>query len=405
MGILVFPVIVMLSLGGIYAWSMFVPALQTVYGLSASQTQWVFGAVIASFTVSMLVADRLERKIGLKKVVALSGVLFAMGYLTASYSHGHFSTLFVGIGLVSGVGTGLGYMASLALAVRKFPERKGLVSGIVSAGFAGGAIVLTYLADWLLDGGHDVLVVFRWVGLLYGATILLVSWLMPSIEHGHRAHHGIAKSHYGRLAMLFAGILMGTFAGLMVIGNLKLIGGQSYGNHQLSFAIVLFSVANFSGRLVWGWASDKVSNVWLISLALLMQGGATYAIGHWQFGVGLFYLMVMAVGVGFAANFVLFAKEVAHLFGAASIGVYYPYVFLGYGLAGILGPVTGGYLFEIDRDFKTASLVAWGIGLLGIAMFYWAYKTASNLRTDQSSLETECQNVELKPETLNLKTH
>jgi MFS transporter, OFA family, oxalate/formate antiporter len=372
MGILIFPVIVMLSLGGIYAWSMFVPALQLVYGLSASQTQWIFGGVIASFTVSMLIADRLERKIGLKKIVALSGLLFAVGYLVAAYSGGRFVTLFMGIGLISGIGTGLGYMASLAMSVRKFPERKGLVSGIVSAGFAGGAIVLTYLTDWLLSSGHDVLDVFRWIGILYGVTILLVAFIMPAIEQVQRSHHSIPKAHYGRLAMLFAGILMGTFAGLMVIGNLKLIGGQTYLNHQLSFAIVLFSIANFTGRLAWGWASDKVSNVWLISVALLMQGGATYAIGHWSFGVMLFYGVVMAIGVGFAANFVLFAKEVAHLFGANAIGIYYPYVFLGYGLAGVLGPVTGGYLFDIDHDFKTASLVAGGIGLIGIVVFYLA---------------------------------
>jgi MFS transporter, OFA family, oxalate/formate antiporter len=182
MGILVFPVIVMLSLGGIYAWSMFVPALQLVYGLSASQTQWIFGGVIASFTVSMLIADRLERKIGLKKIVALSGLLFAVGYLVAAYSGGRFVTLFMGIGFISGIGTGLGYMASLAMAVRKFPEQKGLVSGVVSAGFAGGAIVLTYLADWLLSSGHDVLDVFRWVGILYGVTILLVAFLCPVLN-------------------------------------------------------------------------------------------------------------------------------------------------------------------------------------------------------------------------------
>jgi MFS transporter, OFA family, oxalate/formate antiporter len=98
------------------------------------------------------------------------------------------------------------------------------------------------------------------------------------------------------------------------------------------------------------------------------------AIGHWYFGVMLFYGVVMAIGVGFAANFVLFAKEVAHLFGANSNGIYYPYVFLGYGLAGVLGPVTGGYLFDIDHDFKTASLVAGGIGLIGVVVFYLAYR-------------------------------
>ncbi|MBN2743404.1 MAG: MFS transporter [Marinilabiliaceae bacterium] len=374
MMVLIFPVVVMLALGGLYAWSMFVPSLQMVYGITPSQTQWIFGMVIASFTLSMILADRIERRLGLRRIVALAGILFAAGYLLAWLSEGRFSLIFLGIGLVSGIGTGLGYMASLAMAVRRFPHRKGLVSGIVSAGFGGGAVVLTYFSEGLLDAGNDVLIVFRLIGLIYGAAILLVSFLMPHVDMVPASQSSVSTAHIKRLALLFVGILMGTFAGLMVIGNLKLIGASDYSSHQLSIAIVVFAISNFSGRLLWGWICDHVSNVWLMSTALVMQGMATFAIGHWSFGVMQFYVMVMFVGLGFAANFVLFAKEVAHRMGPDKFGKYYPYVFLGYGLAGVAGPVIGAMMFEHVGNFQSASLVAFVIAVIGIVVFYRAAK-------------------------------
>mgnify|MGYP006281362851 FL=1 len=91
--------LIMLCLGSIYSWSIFVPELINDYGLKASQTQLVFGTVIGVFTITMIFAAKLMKKFGPRLVATLSGLLFGLGYLIAFFSNGSFFTLWVGIGL------------------------------------------------------------------------------------------------------------------------------------------------------------------------------------------------------------------------------------------------------------------------------------------------------------------
>jgi MFS transporter, OFA family, oxalate/formate antiporter len=377
MAFLIYPVVVMLFLGGVYAWGLFVPVLQQTYSFSASQTQWVFGAVIASFTLSMLLANKLVVKYGYKTTLALSGMLFAAGYLLASFSNGNFLGVFTGIGVLSGVGTGLGYLVSLSSGVRQLPQHKGLVTGIVSAGFGGGSILLTFWAGSMLNNGYDVLSVFRTIGIVYGGTIFLLAVVMPKVSQPVEQSFLKSSGSFSLISLLFLGILLGTFAGLMVVGNLKLMGLPTFSSAQLSFAIVLFSLANFLGRLGWGWLSDRFENSVLVPLALAIQGIATFLLGHLPVPIFMFYLFVILVGLGFAANFVLFAKEVLRVFGPEKLGVYYPVVFLGYGLAGILGPVTGGEFYDMYGDFQISSAVSLIMSAFGGLLFVVSYWVAN----------------------------
>ncbi|WP_423129586.1 MFS transporter [Gaoshiqia sp. Z1-71] len=367
--VLIWPVSVMILLGGIYAWSMFVPPLQHRYGLTAAQTQWVFGTVIASFTTAMVGADKLLKRIGFRGMILAAGMLFAAGYTLASHPSGRFETIFVGIGLLSGIGTGLGYMSSLSVPVSWFPLRKGLITGMVSGGFAAGSILLTFWTGWLLEKGTDVLIVFRCIGLTYGPLMIIIALLLPPAAPVATAPASRQEFRAGRLFLLFLSMFLGTFAGLMVIGNLKLIGEGAYANRQLSFAIVLFSLANFSGRLAWGWVSDRFSTFTLLSVALIAQGLSTFLLGHFRFPVAMFYLLVMITGLGFGANFVLFARETAHEFGIHRLGQIYPFIFLGYGLAGIFGPVTGGELFDRFQNFSLSSSISLGASILSLGTF------------------------------------
>jgi MFS transporter, OFA family, oxalate/formate antiporter len=366
---LALPFTIMLFLGGIYAWSMFVPSLKEIYGLSASQTQWIFGMVIAAFTTSMLWTDKLLKYIGFRGTILLSALLFSTGYLLASFSGGDFFSLFFGIGILSGIGTGLGYMSSLSVPVTWDPDRKGMVTGLVSGGFAAGSILLTFWVGEMLNNGNDVLVVFRYIAIFYGTGMIIIAMLLPGKNDIHLVKLSEIKVPKRKINIMFSSIFLGTFAGLLVIGNIKLIGGDSYSDFHLSAAIMLFALANFTGRLFWGWISDKFSAIALLSVALSAQGIATFLIGHYQFPIAVFCILIMIIGIGFGSNFVLFARETAQMIGVERLGKIYPIIFLGYGLAGIFGPVTGGILFDQLKNFELASTISLAASLLGILIF------------------------------------
>lgn len=369
---LLYSFLIMLCLGSVYAWSIFVPELIDNYNYTTTQTQLVFGVLIATFTLTMVVAGKWERKFGPHVVTLLSAVFFSLGYIIAGLSKGNFFFVFIGIGVIAGIGTGFGYLVSITTPVKWFPDKKGLVTGIAAAGFGLGAIVLTWLTKMLLESGSDVLNVFRYIGLGYGAIILFLSILIkdPVIQPFKpiRQFTGIFTSmSFIKLAI---GIFCGTFSGLLIIGNLKPIGSQhGIDNSTLLLGISFFSVANFAGRLVWGWASDYLKGKTTIPLALTFLGFCVFLIGYFPLSPFSYLILSASIGFGFGANFVLFARETAHLFGVGNMGFIYPYVFMGYGVAGILGPATGGYFFDLLCIYSYATYIAAIISIAGAIIF------------------------------------
>lgn len=360
--------IIMLCLGSVYAWSFFVPELKVKHGFSTAQTQLIFGAVIAIFPAMMILAGKVEKKYGPRVVGIISALLFSLGYLVAGLSKGNFYTVFIGIGVLAGSGTGFGYLVSITNTVKWFPERKGLVTGAAAAGFGLGAIILTWVSDILSNNSYGVLEIFKFIGISYGLVILLFALMMEGPVANYRDPVVELKKRTGDVAFikLFIGILCGTFAGLLVIGNLRPIGAQ-YNIPQdfLLLGISLFSVANFAGRLIWGWLSDFVSGRRSIFLALGLQAVFVFLIGFLQLQALTYLVLSAAIGFSFGANFVLFARETAHIYGVNQLGSVYPFVFLGYGLAGILGPVTGGLLFDLVGNYVLAAYIAAFISLIG----------------------------------------
>jgi MFS transporter, OFA family, oxalate/formate antiporter len=82
-----------------------------------------------------------------------------------------------------------------------------------------------------------------------------------------------------------------------------------------------------------------------------------------------YMILSFLIGFGFGGNFVLFAKETAQVFGVQKLGVIYPYVLLGYAIAGIAGPALGGMLFDFSDSFFYAIILASVMSLVGSLLF------------------------------------
>jgi OFA family oxalate/formate antiporter-like MFS transporter len=124
--------------GSLYAWSAFVPPLQESYALSATGGQIIFGGMILTNTIIMILAGKLLSRWGPRPLVIAGGFLFAAGYLLAGFSGGSFTLLFLGVAVFVGCGIGLGYITLLITCMQWFPDNKGLASGLAVAGFGGG---------------------------------------------------------------------------------------------------------------------------------------------------------------------------------------------------------------------------------------------------------------------------
>ncbi len=361
-------VVLQTCLGAIYAWSAWVPALKGVHGITGGQAGLIFGVAIAVFTSAAVFAGRVMERRGPRLVASIGAVLFGAGYLASSYSGGSFGWLLASLGVLVGLGTGFGYVCPLATCVRWFPEHKGLITGVAVAGFGGGAILLSGLAGHWLSSGMPVLEAFRLVGVSYGAVALAAALLLriPEASAGPPQPLVPVRTLFGSREFwaLAAGMFAGTFGGLLVVGNLGPMGlAAGLPSKSAILSIQVFAAGNAAGRVGWGWLYDRFGRSVLPAslLAILLAILALSAAGS----AGAFLMLAALAGFCFGACFVVYAAQVANVFGAAHLGGVYPIIFLAYGFAGLTGPATGGAIADRTGSFDAAVAIACAILALG----------------------------------------
>lgn len=356
--VLLASIILQIILGGIYAWSVFSVLLAQQYGLKNALTGAIFGTVILTFTVAMVFAGRSIKTLGPRLVASIGAVLFMIGYVTAGFSNGNPWLLLLSIGLIHGAGIGFGYVAALNSSMQYFPTHKGLVSGLVVGGFGAGAIILSAFCQQILQHWDlNVLQLFQLLGFCGGAIALYSAWCLPGPQLGQKAKATqtalplsvLSKEHVFRYCLL--GLFVGTFAGLLTLGNLAaVLRERSLPLEYLSLAISIFSLGNISGRILWGWLSDILTARLALLYSLGTLAGSMLLLLIFS-GPGVL-AVVFFVGLCFGACFVVYAAIITKYYGLERFAQIYPYCFLGYGLAGITGPTLGGFLADLTHTYR-----------------------------------------------------
>jgi len=382
--VLIAGVILQLIIGGVYAWSVFVPALESEYQFTKGQSALIFGLIIAVFSLAMIPAGRSLKKFGPRKTAAFGAVLFGGGYLLASLAGGNYLLTLLSLGVLTGTGIGFVYICPLTVGMQWFPEKKGLVTGVSVAGFGGGAVALSSVASFLLQQPNIyILDVFRILGIVLGLLAFVGALLLSTPDHqpakAATSSGDLKGILFSREFLIVAlGMFGGTFAGLLIVGNLKpLLLSTNVPELQATLAVSLFAVGNATGRVVWGNLFDRFGpqRTIMISLASL--------------GVGLVLLMlplpspllpavVLFVGTGFGSCFSVYALSTESMFGIDAFSAVYPMVFLGYGVAALIGPVVGGVIADSAGSFIPAIILSAVVIAAALAAVGFMYVSASS---------------------------
>src|SRR5215470_10293100 len=150
--------VLQLCLGTVYAWSYFQPLLVEQFRWTNTETSWAFSLTICCLGLSAAWGGINLARIGPRKLAVAGGLLFAAGYALAA-------------GAVAGIGIGLGYVTPMSTVTKWFPDKKGLMTGIVAMGFGLGAFVLSVvLAPILMHLLHrNLALVFGALGAILGS--------------------------------------------------------------------------------------------------------------------------------------------------------------------------------------------------------------------------------------------
>ncbi len=369
--ILIASIILQIILGGIYAWSVFIPSLNEYYSISVSQSSLVFGISILVFTITMIFAGKVLAKKGPRFTAFIGAILYTLGYLLASYSNGNYYIILSGIGVVTGAGIGFGYVCPLTTCIKWFPKKKGLITGLAVAGFGGGAIVLTQIVSFFQNNGLETLLIFRYIAIFTGIPAIAATLILTNPpDYNPKKVKDQKATHFLKNKVIIAmiiGMFSGTFGGLMVVSNLKQIGlANQLNEYYAVLAISLFAVGNALGRVLWGTIFDTVGKktipISLIVLgfsAVLMLSGSPI----------IFNFGAIMTGIAFGGCFVLYFLRIVERFGDL-VGQLYPYVFLAYGISAILGPGLGGWIYDQTGTYRLAIYGLLFISLLGAGLLY-----------------------------------
>jgi len=385
-------IFIQLSLGAIYAWSVFTPALSAV-GWSKLETQVVFAVGLATFAIVMVFAGKLLVKWGPRKLAVTGGLTLGAGYALSGLLGGtDFWAVCLGVGLIGGAGIGLGYVVPIAVGMQWFPDKKGMITGLAVAGFGFGAMGWVKMAGaW----GHLIETqglanTFLIYGAAFTALILLGSiWMRkppkgwtppgevatgPVIIKGQETFTVVEMLRTPQFYLIFLTFAVSAGAGLMSIGLMKLYpmeALQAAGYNAIEASAiagtamaVFFSLANGIGRIAWGSLSDKIGRRRSVVIMTVTQAAFLFAFTSMAGNEYLLYLGALLIGFNFGGNFALFPTLTADIFGNESVGQNYPFVFLSYGVGGIAGPMLGGVLGDLG-NFPLAFTVCAAACLFG----------------------------------------
>jgi len=400
-------IMIQVALGAIYAWSAFTGALQSdVFGFSKTETQAIFSAGLATFAIFTIIGGRLQKKFGPRKIAFLGGILLGFGYIFSSFVGANFALKLLFLGIMGGAGIGLGYVVPIAVGVKWFPDKKGLVSGLAVAGFGFGAFIWILMAKppsilgfngflTIADNASYTISMVDNVFLMYGIAFLALvvlgslvminppsGWLPDGYKPQKENKSDKKKILYDlnpkemlktrQFYLLWMMFFIGALAGLMVIGNIQnfansttdgfAVSGSGFEDQAADIAVigaaVCLPIFNGIGRIVWGKVSDNLGRKNSITAMCIFQGFMMLSFFYTTVNPIFFYISAALIGFNFGANFALFPAATADSFGSENVGLNYGFVFTSYGFGGIVGPILAGMVQDAGMSFLYAFIPA-----------------------------------------------
>ena len=344
-----------------YGWTLFVRPINAAHGWSIASIQVAFSIFVALETwltpVEGWIVDKIGPQNGPRMMVAFGGVFIALGWIVNSKAES-LEMLYFGA-VLAGIGGGAVYATAVGQAVKWFPDRRGLAVGLTAAGFgAGAAITVVPIREVIASFGYQS--AFFWFGLVQGAIVFLVAWLMrapqpeelkdlapPKVMQSARSYTPAQVLSSPVFWVLYVMFVMVSASGLMAtaqialiardynVANLVLIGGAT----TLSVALIVDNLCNGAARPLFGWVSDNIGREYTMAIAFGLGAAAYWLLGSAGSQPWAFVLFAALIFLTWGEIFSLFPSTCTDSFGPKFATVNLSLLYTAKGASAFLVPV------------------------------------------------------------------
>ncbi|WP_244817647.1 OFA family MFS transporter [Caballeronia sp. Lep1P3] len=397
-----------LCIGQAYAFSVFNAPLTRVIGITKSAPDdwslttlgWIFSLAIVFLGLSAAFAGKWLEKVGPRRTMFTAACCFGGGFLVSAlgiYLH-QIVLLYLGYGVIGGIGLGLGYVSPVSTLIRWFPDRRGMATGMAIMGFGGGAMIaapgsvalMNYFKSATSVGVAEtfvVLGVLYFISMTIGALAIRIppaDWKPAGWTPPTTANKMITKNHVHidqalktpQFYLLWLVLFLNVTAGIGVLGQASVMIQESFKSSITAGAaagfVGLLSLFNMGGRFVWASASDWIGrkNTYFVFFVL---GAVLYYLVP-QFAkagnVALFVAAYCVILSMYGGGFSTIPAYLADMFGTAFVGGIHGRLLTAWAAAGIAGPVLVNYIraYEVAHGVAKADAYTMTLHIMAVLL-------------------------------------
>ncbi len=342
-----------------YVWTLFTKPFQDALGVNLPAIQVTFTIVIVLQTFFSPVQGYLVDRFGPRLLIAIGCLLSGLGWITSAYVSSLIG-LYLTYGFICGIGTGVVYVGIIGLMVRWFPDRRGLATGAVAAGYGFGAILTTFPIDTMMkaSGYQHTLVVFGIILGLIGVAAALGLRTPPedyrpegydpaTVQTEMQTKRSFTPAEMLRnkiFWLMFVMMTMMSTGGLMVISQFAAFSRDFgtanvivFGLAALPLALTVDRFTNGLTRPFFGWVSDRIGRENTMAIAFLMEAAAVTLMVLFRNDALALVVLSGLVFFGWGEIFSLFPSTLTDTFGAEHATTNYGLLYIAQGIGSILG--------------------------------------------------------------------
>jgi len=383
-----------LAIGQAYAFSVFNLPLTKLIGITQSSSDdwklttvgWIFSLAIVCLGLSAAFLGAWLEKVGPRKAMFLSAVCFSGGFVVASLglSLHQIWIVYLGYGVLGGMGLGIGYISPVKTLINWFPDRPGMATGMAIMGFGGGAMIGSPLAVGLMGHFHTATSVgaaetFLCMGLIYfvfmmfgvfSVRVIPAGWkpagyVAPKVEQKLITHYNVSANDAIKTPqfwLLWFVLFLNVTAGIGVLGQASAMIQEMFQGRVTAAAaggfVGLLSIFNMGGRFVWSSLSDIIGRK-PTYFCYFFLGAILYALIPSTGKMGNIFLFVTGYCVilsMYGAGFATIPAYLRDLFGTQQVGAIHGRILTAWSAAGVAGPVLVNYIreYQISRGVPSS---------------------------------------------------